>query len=118
MPSINDGSFPYGSRVITIGAVTYIADNIEFNRTTKFVANTDENDEPNGGVLVPDFERGSATLQLAASTTVVPALGATFAEKFDPNDLAATTWYITEVGKPEEKGGINKVRISFNKKYN
>jgi hypothetical protein len=121
MPIKTDGTTPSGARVLTIpktGGATYIADNFERTRPSKFLGNTDEYDEPNGGVLLEDFETGSATLQIAASTTALPELGDEFDEKFDPNDAAATTYYITEVGKPEEKGSLKKVRISFRKKYN
>lgn len=121
MPIKSDGTTPSGSRVLTIPTTTgadYIADNFDVNQPTKFLGNTDQDDEPNGGVLLEDFVTGSATLQLSASTTPLPANGDEFEEKIDPNDAAPTTFYITEVGKPEGKGDLKKVRVNFRKKYN
>lgn len=119
---IKDGTYPHGSRVIAItnpagAAVSYIADNLDFNMPAKYIGNTDENDEPNGGVILTDLMTGSATLQLAAETTIIPVIGAAFAEKIDPNDVATKNWLVTSVSKAEEKGGICKVRISFHRKY-
>ena len=117
MPIKNDGTLPSGSRVLTIGAVSYIADDFTVNEPTKFLDGRDEHDEPTGGVLLADFMKGSATLQLAASTTVNPALGAIFSAKINANDSVAANWMITEVSKPENRGSLQKVTISFQKAY-
>jgi hypothetical protein len=121
MPIKSDGTTPSGSRVLTIPTTTgasYIADNFNVEEPTQFLDNRDEKNEPNGGVLLEDFVTGSATLQLASSTTALPKNGDEFAEKIDPNDATATTFYLTHVGKPESRDSLQKVQIQFRKKYN
>ena len=112
-----DGTLPFGSRVLTIGGVTYIADNVDVTRPSKVVRNTDENDEPDGAVYVPDFVTGSATLQLASSATAIPALHAEFTTTMS-SGVGVETFILTEIGQPETKDGLKKVRVSFAKKYN
>ena len=79
----NDGTVQYGSKVLTINAVTYAADNITVNRPTKAVDRTNELGEPSGSVGIADFVAGSCTLQLASGSTAEPANGLTFAATFD-----------------------------------
>ncbi|MEM6884780.1 MAG: hypothetical protein AAF571_07080 [Verrucomicrobiota bacterium] len=117
MPLQNDGSIPYGSRVITINLVTYVADNIEVQRPTKEILRTDEVDEPSGAVTYADFVTGSATLQMATSSTAMPPLGQTFTETFDTT-VGSETFIIKNVSQPFEKGGERKVSIEFRKAYN
>lgn len=114
----NDGTVPFGSRVLTINAVTYVAENFEVSEPTFKVERRDEINAPNGQYIGPDFINGSATLQLATSSTAIPALGDTFATKPRAADVANTTFAISEVGIPEEQGAIKKVPIKFVKKYN
>jgi len=78
----NDGSIPYGSQVVTLLATTtattgttYIADNINFSDPSKEINRTDQLDEPSGSVNYEDFERATATLQLATSSTPPPTKG-------------------------------------------
>lgn len=106
----NDGSLPYGSVVLTINSVTYVAENI----TTTIPLGTtierrDEIGEPSGQVLVKGFETGSATLQLATGSTATPAQFETFTHN-------SKTYIITEVSEPMQQDGENKVNISFRKK--
>lgn len=110
-PAINDGSVYYGSVVLTINAVTYVADDFEITYPTKIIERTNEFDEPEAQVAVPGFVTGSATLQLETSSTAVPTVGQTFTHN-------AVDYFISEVGAPQSKADYCKVRISFRKKYN
>lgn len=120
MPAVyNDGVLPYGSRVLTItnpgvGAVatTYIADNIQLTRPTTKIERRNELNEPTGKVTLRDFETGTATLQLATTSTVLPVLGATFSSTFG---AASENFYITHIDQPEAKDQDKKVNITFDK---
>ncbi len=115
MPLSNDGSVPYGSRVLTINTVTYVAEQIEVRRPTFVIERRNQLNQPSGQVIDDDFVAGTATLQLATGATAIPANGMTFSTTFE---AAAETFIISEVGQPEEQGAEKKVTISFRKKYN
>jgi len=102
-------TLPFGSRVLTIATVTYIAQNFRTRAGSAVVERQDEEGEPNGAVGVPEARDGSATLQLATATTAIPALFAEFTED-------TFTYFITEVGTPEEQRGFKTVEISFRQK--
>jgi len=107
----NDGSIPYGSVVLTINAVTYIAENFSIDRPTAQIDRRNELNEPTGSVGIAEFVTGSATLQMAASATATPPLGNTFAHESE-------TFYITQVGQVLAQGDAKKFTISFRKKIN
>lgn len=113
----NDGTVQYGSRVLTINAVAYVADNINVNRPGKTIERTNELDEPSGQVSYSGFVTGSATIQLATSATAIPVQGLTFSTTF-VTSIGSETFYIESVDQPEEKAGEKKVNINFRKQYN
>ncbi len=116
-PAYNDGTVQYGSRVLTINAVAYAADNININRPTKAVDRTNQLGEPSGSVGIADFVTGSATLQLAADATAEPTNGLTFTVTFDAG-IGAETFYLSSVSRAEVKDGEKKINVTFKKKYN
>ena len=65
----NDGTVAYGSKVLTINSVLFVAENIEVRRPIIKIERRNELHEPNGKVGIKDFVTGSATLQLAQSGT-------------------------------------------------
>jgi len=113
----NDGSVQYGSRVLTINSVAYVADNVAVERPSKIIERTNEIDEPSGWVGYAGFVSGTAQIQLASGATVIPVAGFTFSTTFVAS-IDAETFTLTDVSQPEEKGGEKKVNISFKKNYN
>lgn len=127
----NDGTVQYGSAVLAIGAVTagnpptigtptnYVADNITISRPGKTIERTNELDEPSGQVSYIGFVTGSATVQLATSSTLVPTQGKGFTlTVYDPDGggtADAEYFYIDSVDIPMDKGGEKKVNITFRK---
>ena len=129
----NDGTIPYGSKVLTIGGsaggliggtpagVLYVADNIELTRSTGAILRTNELGEPSGRVLYKnDVDSFTCTLQLAASTTKIPQLGwettVTFGDSdadgdVDSND--AEIFYLDKIGMSFTKDGETKVSATF-----
>ena len=117
MPLVNDGSVQYGSRVLTINSVTYVAEQIEVRRPSFVIERRDQLNKPNGQVIDEDFVTGTATLQLATGATVIPQIGQTFQETFVAA-IGAETFILSEIGQPEAQGDAKKVPVSFRKKYN
>lgn len=128
----NDGTVQYGSAVLAIGVITagspptvgsttnYVADNISISRPSKTIERTNEIDEPSGQVSYPGFVTGSATIQLATSSTLVPFHGKGFSlnSGFDPDndaDTDAEVFYIDSVEQPISKDAERKVNITFRK---
>lgn len=106
----NDGALPYGSRVLTIDSITYIAENFEFTRPTQSIQRRNQLNEPSGAVYVDDFATGNAILQLAAATTAIPTTGQTFTTTVGSG---SETFVLTEVGQPEAQGEAKKVNVNF-----
>lgn len=115
-PLWNNTTIPYGTRVLTIAAVIFIANNIRVNRPVKIIKRTNQIDDPTGSVGIADFVEGSCELQMATSTTALPASGATFTVTFDAT-IGAEVFYVANIEAPEEKAGDRKINITFIKQY-
>jgi hypothetical protein len=102
-------TLPWGSRVLTIATVTFIAENFEVTSPTNVIERMDEVGNPNGAVAIDKARTGTATLQLASESTVVPARGAEFTAD-------TVTYFLTEVSAPEAQEEFKTVRISFRQK--
>lgn len=117
-PAYNDGTVQYGSRILTINAIAYVADNISVTRPTKAIDRTSEIGEPSGSVGVKDFETMSATVQIASGSTAEPLIGnTTSAITFDAT-IGAETFFVTSVARAESKDAEKKFNLTFKKKYN
>jgi hypothetical protein len=118
MAVYNDGSLPYGSRLIQLtGSVTgaYVAESIEVTRPTTQIQRLDEIGEPNSAVYIRNWATGTATLQLATTASLIPANGCTFAVSFD---LTPEIFVITQVGQPETSTTDKKITITFSEVIN
>jgi hypothetical protein len=107
---VNDGSVQFGSRSLTINGTDYATDDFSFETASSEVLRTSEFEVLSGRVSFKGATTGSATLQLASSSTVIPAFGAQFTEDVG---LDTSVWTVTNVGRTESKGGETKVPISF-----
>jgi hypothetical protein len=112
----NDGTVQYGSRVLTINSVAYIAENVTVSRPGITIERKSELDEPNGQVSYAGFVTGSATLQLASGSTVIPVQGLSFSTTF-VTSIGSETFYLDSVDQPESQGSAKTVGISFRKTY-
>jgi hypothetical protein len=61
---------------------------------------------PNGAVGIQQARTGSAQLQLASSSTTVPAVGVDFSAD-------SVSYFTTQVSKPEEQQGFKVIDVSF-----
>ncbi len=119
----NDGSLPYGSQVLTLLATTsattgttYIADNIEFNDASKEINRTNELDEPSGSVNYEDFERATATLQLATTSTPAPTKG--HVAQLQRAGGTSYWYFVFDVTEPKSKDAAHTVNVTFKRKIN
>jgi len=112
--SYSDGIINAHGVKLTIGGVTYIADDVNVERPTKEINVTDENDLPDRSHSYDDFVTGSANLQFL---TQYPAKFETFSYTSNAT-IGAETFIVMTVGEPKTKGSIHMVPITFKKKYN
>lgn len=67
-----DGLYPSGAPIITMGAFTYRANKLSFNRTTETVNITDPDGEHAGAISFTGPITGSIEVQYAAANTPDP----------------------------------------------
>jgi|GEM_PF-1439387 len=107
---VNDGSVVYGSRQLSITTINYVADDFTLTPSFTEVVRTDQNDKPSGRMTVKGPRKGSATLQLATTSTTFPDFGAQFTETIDGT---STVFTIQSVGLTQTKNGEAKLPIEF-----
>ena len=115
-PAYNDSSVPFGSRTLTIttngtDSLSCVAEDINITFPTKTIERPDQIGQPNGFVLVSGLPTGTATLQIATSTTAQPHPGDTFSATFGGS--ATETWVISQVSPPINMGTYRKVNVSL-----
>lgn len=110
IPYLTTASLPYGTRVVTIAAVGYIANSFSTSSSLNVIERQDTLGAPNGAIGIRQAITGSTSLQLALSSTVIPDPGDEFSATIDGS---AITFFITERSLPEEQAGFKTVDISF-----
>lgn len=112
VPYRTSADLPYGTRVITIAALSagYIANNFSVSESLNVIERTDTLGAPNGAVGIAQARTGSAQLQLATSSTTYPSRGDEFGTSVKGSTV---TFFITEASYPEEAQGFKVVDISF-----
>jgi len=117
MAIIKDGQQAFGieSSPITIGGVTYVAENMTFNYTATRADLNDSNGEPLASTVVPGRIEGSATLQLATETANPNLVGTEFTMTGTRTD---GTYMITDPSEAQSQGDYVKVSVTFYKKIN
>ncbi len=111
----NDNNVPFGTQVITIGATAYVAENTSLNVPTQIIERRNEVGDPNGQVIIEQFNEGSATIQMATTLTVMPAIGATFTLTRQAGSTIGCV--ISQVSEPQAQFDIRKAQINFRKRY-
>ena len=69
---------PFGSQVLTINSVTYVANNVNVKNTSTQITRKDQYSIPSAEVLLVMPFTGDAELQLATWDTATPAIGQFF----------------------------------------
>lgn len=112
LPYSTSANLPYGSRVLTIGGVAYIANNFRAQQAGKLLERMTELGAPNGAVLIDTPYTGSAELQIASTGTAFPNVSSTFSA-FVAAENANVNFFVTEVGTPETQDQWKNCDISF-----
>jgi len=117
MAIIKDGQQAFGieSSPITIGGVTYVAENMTFNYTATRADLNDSNGEPLASTIVPGRIEGSATLQLASEDASPNLVGTEFTMT---DTRTPGTYMITDSSEAQSQGDYVKVSVTFYQKIN
>ena len=76
MATYQDGTFPSGSPVLTINAVTYKCNSFNVAKSAETTNITDENGAHSGALSFTGPTTGTAEIQFAANTTAEPTTAA------------------------------------------
>jgi hypothetical protein len=88
MATFNDGSIPYGVATITVGGVLYVAEDFSVDLSSTVIERRSGVGVMTGRVIIDENNiTGTATLQRATTSTVIPPIGATFTA---PSDASYT----------------------------
>lgn len=112
LPYSTSAGLPYGSRILTISTVSYIANNWRVEQQGKLLERSTELGAPNGAVLIDAPYTGSATLQVAANTTAFPNISMTFSA-YVPQENANLNFFLTQVGAPEDQDQWKLIDVQF-----
>jgi hypothetical protein len=113
----NDGSIPYGSKVLTINSVAYVAENFDVTRDAKTIDRENEVGEPSGQIGIATVPTATATLQLATTSTVQPLQGNTCSVTCD-SVIGAETWIVWTTSRVFAKDEAQKITVTFRKQIN
>jgi hypothetical protein len=97
---------PFGSEILSIDSVNYIAENLRVTQPSITAERQDENGGPNGFALNKAARTGTATLQLANANTAIPVVGHNFTRE-------TIVYLLTEVGTDQSQNGMKTVPVSF-----
>jgi hypothetical protein len=115
--TFNDGGLVFGSQVVTIDSVAYVAESISVDRSTNVIEHKNEYGVPTGQVFVNQIQTGSMTLQLASSSTASPTIGDTVA--ITPvGGGSAKIFLISKVGEAFSQDGETKVTVDMRERLN
>jgi len=114
-----DGSMPYGSRTLTINAVTYKVNSLDIDRPTATAEDNNTDGSPNRARWTAQRSTLAAELQLATGSTAYPQFGQTFTDTFDSN-YGAETFVVTAAAYSEsnDPGEIRTVSITASEVIN
>jgi|GEM_PF-1591895 len=93
LPSTTPANFPQGLDIVTIGAVTYIADSIDLESvTSRGINRTDEYGDwaEQQTRAASDPIEGTMTLQKATTSTPFPEAGVEFTHDYDASGYTST----------------------------
>ncbi len=112
-----DGSLQFGSQILPISGIPYVAEDIDIQRGTRELDQNNEVGVPSKQVLARTKKRGTLTLQLPDSTSAGPALFATVPIK-PLGGGAAQNYLISNLGDKFTAEGITKLSVSVVEKLN
>jgi hypothetical protein len=118
----SDGVLVFGSQVVTINSVNYVADSISIDEDTKVLEAMNQSGVVNKDVMIETPRTGSLTLQLLVATD--PRPGIAKAVNIFPvgantaNAGEALAFKIKKVGQAFQQDGETKVTCDIREKFN
>jgi len=108
LPYSSVASLPFGGKVLTINAVSYIARNWKPEKKSRKIRKDDENGDQSAFMLRAEpTSQSGLQLQLATGTTAIPTMGTEFT---GPDSL---TYVILDVSPSYPQGEFWMVDISY-----
>ena len=116
LPSATPANFPQGLDIVTINAITYIANSIDLEtEATRNINRTDENGDyaESQTRASSDPIEGTMTLQRALTTTVLPTAGTEFAHDYDADPLFTKTLRVlnVKVGRSKDEADVFEIGV-------
>jgi hypothetical protein len=118
MPAGNflDGVLSAWSQQVTFNSVAYIADNIDYEVSTKVIERKNEFGVTVAEILIIETGTGSMTLQVPAGLTTPPVGDLTGTIK-DVDGTTTIKIKVTKVGRKQVSDGETKVPVEFRQRY-
>ena len=115
IPSTEPANFPQGLDVVTINAVTYVANSIDIDsETTRGINRTDEYGdfaEQQTRAASEPIE-GTMTLQKAGTTTAFPTAGTDFTHDYDDSGATSTLRVLTvKASRSKEEADVFELGV-------
>lgn len=116
-----DGTVPYGAQAVTLytTAITpysAVAEAISFETPSHIIEQMDALGNPTGQAVIEVFGTGTATIQLATTSSPLPKIGTTFTGVH--NDGTTSGFVVSQVGEPQAQYEYRKVTVNLRKRYN
>lgn len=111
-----DNNVPWGAQAITIGADGFVAESVNVTEPSTVIERRNAVGDPSGQVIIGGFVNGSMVLQLATSSTSIPAVGATATIARNGTNVTAGI-VISEVGEVQAQLEARKVNVNFRRRY-
>ncbi len=111
----NDGDIPFGSEVVTINAVPYVAEEIEPQEKATSIIRRNEINVPNGAVHIKDLIKAKMTLQLADIDTPIPELLSIVSFDFRGS---SKDFIVSDVSQPLKQDEIHKLKMELTEVLN
>ncbi len=116
MPTVsNDGDIPFGAQVLTINAVDYVAEEIDFEEKTTSIIRRNEINVPSGAIHIKDLIKGKMTLQLDSVDTAIPENQSQTTLDFRGSPKV---FIITDVSQPQKQDQIHKIKVDITEALN
>lgn len=112
LPYSTSANLPYGSRVLTINGVSYIANNFRVQKAGRLLERFTELAAPSGAVLLDAPYTGTAEIQIANTSVAFPNVSMTFSARVEQEN-ANVNFFITEAGVPEAFDQFKNCDITF-----
>lgn len=115
LPYSTSANLPYGSRILSINSLPYIANRFRVEMSGDVKRRKTEVGAPNGAFMLRQPYTGTAELQIANTAVAFPNVSLEFSA-FVPQENANLNFFLSAVGAPEEQDNWKFCDITFEEK--